>query len=173
MHGERFTTQNCGDVVVFHYQNCQNVHVYFVDTGYSLKTTKRVLTNTDRPRLRDPLARTVFGIGCIGIGRHKAHDGPADTHAFSIWRAMLRRCYYGPERRPWREGCTVVDEWHNFQAFAEWFESNYPRDGQRYQLDKDTVVNGNKLYSADTCSFVTQAANLAARRFKKDRVTSK
>lgn len=173
MNGQRFTTQNCGDVIVFDYQNTKNVHVYFVDTGYRLTTSKRVLTATDRPRLRDPLAKTIFGVGRIGIGPHKAHDGSADTHAFSIWRAMLRRCYYAPENRPWRDGCTVSEDWQDFQVFAEWFEANYPKDGERYQLDKDTIVDGNKHYSAANCTFVTQSANLAARRFAKDRVTSK
>jgi len=33
-----------------------------------------------------------------------------------------------------------------------------------YQLDKDIKVQGNKLYSPDTCLFVTQEQNLAARK---------
>lgn len=170
MFGQIFTTQHCGDVIVCEYKNAKDITVVFPDTGTTLRTTKRVLTGSARPRLRDPLAKSVFGVGCIGVGSHKAHDGPADTKAFSIWRAMLRRCYYEPERTAWREGCTVADVWHNFQAFAEWFEHNYPGDGGKYQLDKDLAAPGNKLYSPETCRFITQQENLAARRFARDRL---
>ena len=79
---------------------------------------------------------------------------------------MLRRCYYAPENKPWRDGCTVAEEWHNFQAFADWYDSHYPSDGNTYQLDKDMRVKDNKCYGPDTCKFVTQQENLAARRFK-------
>lgn len=164
MFGLKFTTMHCGDVIVCEYKNTKNITVVFIDTGTILKTTKRVLTGSDRPRLRDLLAKSVFGIGCIGIGKHKAHEGPADTKPFSIWRAMLRRCYYKPERTAWREGCTVIDEWLNFQVFAEWFEQKYPKDGDNYQLDKDINIPGNKRYSPEACCFVTQQENLAARQ---------
>lgn len=166
MFGNRYTTQHCGDVVVCEYKNSKNITVVFVDTGTTLVTTKRVLTGSDNPRLRDPLAKSVFGVGCIGVGKHKAHNGRADTKAFGVWRAMLRRCYYAPERTAWREGCTVADEWLNFQNFADWFEQNYPADGGQYQLDKDIKIPGNKRYSPEACSFVTQSKNLAARRFR-------
>jgi len=170
MFGRQFTTKHCGDVIVCEYKNTKDVTVVFIDTGTILKTSKKVLSNSARPRLRDPLARTVFGVGCIGVGRHKAHDGPADTKAFSIWRAMLRRCYYEPERTAWREGDTVADEWHDFQVFAEWLEYSYPEDGGKYQLDKDLVIEGNKRYSPEACRFVTQKENLAGRRFARDRL---
>ena len=169
MENKRFTTQHCGDVVVTKYTNHRDVRVRFVDTGTSIRTSKRALTNTDRPRLRDPKAPTVFGIGRIGIGHHKAHEGSADTQPFRIWRAMLRRCYYGPEATAWREGYTVAEVWHDFQVFADWFEENYPRDGGSYQLDKDTIALGNKVYGPAVCTFITQQENLAARRFKRDR----
>ena len=169
MNGQRFTTMYCGDVVVYDYKNSKEVLIVFIDTNTLMKTTKRVLTGSDRPRLRDLLAKSVFGVGCIGVGRHKAHENSRDTKAFSIWRAMLRRCYYEPDNKPWREGCTVVDEWFNFQVFAEWFEGNYPSDGMKYQLDKDLTILDNKQYSPEACSFVTQQENLNGRRFKRDR----
>ena len=169
MLGRIVDTLHCGKAVVSEYTNNKNVKVIFIDTGYLLSTTKRSLLSSSRPRLRDPLAKSVFGVGCIGEGRHKAHNGPADTKSFSIWRAMLRRCYYKPESKPWREGCTVVEEWLDFQTFAQWYEDNYPNNGERYQLDKDTLIAGNKQYGPSTCRFVTQAENLAARQFKGGR----
>mgnify|MGYP001774211399 CR=1 FL=1 len=165
MIGQVFTTQHCGDVVVHEYKNRDNVFVTFLNTGTEIRTTKARLLGSDRPRLRDPRAPTVFGVGCIGVGPHKAHEKGADTKPFGVWRAMLRRCYYrgGKHHQPSYEGCSVAPEWHDFQTFAQWFEDNYPKDGGRYQLDKDTIVPGNKTYSPDRCRFVTQLDNLAAR----------
>ena len=141
MLGQTFDTLHCGKAMVCEYTNSKKIRVVFISTGHTLITTKRSLLSSSRPRLRDPLAKSVFGVGCIGKGRHRAHKGPVDTKPFSIWRAMLRRCYYKPESKPWREGCTVVEEWHNFQTFAQWYEDNHPNGGEHYQLDKDTLVN--------------------------------
>jgi hypothetical protein len=166
MIGQVFKTESCGAVVVSDYKNRENVTVVFVDTGYSLTTKKDVLVRRERPRLRDPLARTVFGVGFIGVGPHKAHHKGQDTKPFSIWRAMLRRCYYrgGAHRQASYDGCAVDPVWHNYQTFAAWFVEHYPQDGRRYQLDKDMRVPGNKTYGPQYCQFVTQQENLAARR---------
>lgn len=165
MFMQRFTTQTCGDVVVCEYVNHKHVMVIFVNTGHITKTSKRVLSNA-RPRIRDPLAPTVFGVGCIGIGEHIAHDKGGDTVPFRIWRAMLRRCYYKPERKAWRAGQSVALEWLNFQTFAAWYKEHYPAHGTDYQLDKDIRVPGNKVYGPSFCKFVTRAENLAARRWE-------
>lgn len=166
MKGSVFKTKHCGYLVVSEYHNRDNVEVIFVATGYKTRTSKDVLLNSPEPRIRDPLGRSVFGVGCIGIGPHAAHGkGGADTKAYSIWRAMLRRCYYAPERKAWRDA-VVCPEWHNFQTFATWYAENYPRDGAAYQLDKDVKLPGNKVYGPEACSFVTQAENLRARRWR-------
>lgn len=169
MVGQKFKTQNCGDIVVTKYENAESVYVTFTDTGTTIRTAKRVLVRSNRPRLRDPLAKTVFGVGCIGVGPHKAHEKQADTKAYSIWRAMLRRCYYRGSKHHQRsyEGVTVCEEWLNFQAFAEWFEQHHPKDGKRYQLDKDYLNPSAKEYSPENCSFITQQENLAARRDRR------
>ncbi|ALY07069.1 hypothetical protein VmeM32_00078 [Vibrio phage vB_VmeM-32] len=77
---------------------------------------------------------------------------------------MLGRCYDSKiqEKQPTYIDCSVCDEWHYFQNFATWYYDNYPKDGisEKYQLDKDLKVNGNKIYSPETCLFVSHAVNL-------------
>lgn len=160
-----FNTAHCGQVVVTHYQNREKVTVVFIATGHTLITTKDVLTKSALPRLRDPLAPSVFGIGSIGIGTHKAHVKGADTRPYSIWRAMLRRCYYRGSKHHQKsyEGVTVCNDWLCFQRFADWYEANYPNDGEEYQLDKDIKSLQHKTYSPETCLFVTRQANTRAR----------
>ena len=75
---------------------------------------------------------------------------------------MLQRCYDDKyqERRPTYKGCEVCEEWHNFQAFAEWYEKNYYEvPNEKMCLDKDILLHGNKIYSRDTCLIVPHRIN--------------
>ena len=75
---------------------------------------------------------------------------------------MLRRCYSDEfqKKQPAYIGCSVCEEWHNYQNFAKWYEENYYEvDGERMELDKDILVKGNKIYSPTTCVFVSQRIN--------------
>lgn len=79
---------------------------------------------------------------------------------YEAWLGMLVRCYSERflKKNPSYIGCTVCEEWHNFQVFAEWYtrEDEY---GRGYHLDKDILVKGNKLYSPKTCCLVPQGLN--------------
>ena len=59
-------------------------------------------------------------------------------------------------RHPTYKDVTVCEEWHNFQNFAKWFEDNYV---EGFELDKDILVKGNKIYSPETCCFVPKEIN--------------
>jgi hypothetical protein len=80
------------------------------------------------------------------------------TKAYSTWYNMIRRCY--PPQNQIRNytyiGCTVCDEWLVFSNFKKWHDENY-REG--FHLDKDILIEDNKVYSPDTCVFVPQYLN--------------
>lgn len=78
---------------------------------------------------------------------------------YHTWKSMLQRCYSikYQERRPTYIGCTVSEEWLTFSNFRVWMMT---QDWQDKQLDKDLLFEGNKVYSADTCVFVTRMVNL-------------
>lgn len=71
---------------------------------------------------------------------------------------MLERCYSEKtqSRQPTYIGCTVCEEWHSFTAFRVWMKQ---QDWQGKQLDKDLLIAGNKIYSPETCIFVSHAIN--------------
>lgn len=159
-----FESEHCGPFVVTEYKNAVAVTVTFSNTGHQVETTRATLLGRDRPRLRDPGAPSVFGVGRNGVGCHKPHvKGGNDSRPYSIWRAMLRRCY-GNEDRPAYRGATVCEEWLDFQAFADWYEANHPGT-PGLELDKDIKIRGNKVYGPHACQFVTKEANLSARNF--------
>lgn len=123
--------------------------VQFIDTGF----TKNVRTNkVIRGEIRDPLKRTVYGVGFFGIGEHKSSSNGVELSKYTAWTNMLERCYSEKfhKSRPTYKGCSVCDEWHNFQNFALWYEENCI-DG--FQIEKDILIDGNKVYSPKTCEF--------------------
>lgn len=68
---------------------------------------------------------------------------------FRAWSSMLSRCYSTKwhERYPTYKGCTVSKEWHTFSNFRAWMVT---QDWEGKSLDKDLLIEGNKIYSADT-----------------------
>jgi hypothetical protein len=78
--------------------------------------------------------------------------------SYLTWRSMLERCYSPKSQliRPTYIGCSVCDEWLIFSNFKEWFDVNYI---EGFHLDKDILVEGNKIYSPFTCVFVPQYIN--------------
>lgn len=156
-----FESEHCGPFEVVNYRDANNVTVRFRNTGYETETTKAALLGGDNPRIRDPLAPTVFGKGYQGIGGHLGYVKTVETQPHAIWRAMLRRCY-GPEHRAAYADVTVCAEWLNFQTFADWYEDNHP-GAPGLELDKDIKIPGNRVYGPHACQFVTRAENLAAK----------
>ena len=77
---------------------------------------------------------------------------------YQTWERMLERCYSEKlhKKRASYKGCKVCDEWLIFSNFKRWMET---QDWQGKQLDKDLLVEGNKVYSPDTCIFVHRRVN--------------
>lgn len=74
------------------------------------------------------------------------------------WSKMLNRCYnpyYLNKKRTYID-CYVCDEWLKFSNFKAWMEK---QDWQGRHLDKDILIEGNKIYSPETCAFVLPATN--------------
>ena len=77
---------------------------------------------------------------------------------YQAWKSMLMRCYSAKyqNKKLTYIGCLVTDEWLTFSNFRAWMEK---QDWQDNQLDKDLLIEGNKVYSADTCVFVSGMVN--------------
>lgn len=84
--------------------------------------------------------------------------GGVKQKSYEVWKNMIIRCYEKKRRRSWLayEGCSVCQEWLTFSNFKKWFDKNYI---EGYQLDKDILVKGNKIYSPQNCCFVPSRIN--------------
>lgn len=50
----------------------------------------------------------------------------------------------------------MCDDWLYFSNFKKWFDVHYKVG---YALDKDILIQGNKVYSPESCCFVPQFIN--------------
>lgn len=150
--GERMT--------IIKYSNATDIDIQF-DDGTIVE--HRYYIAFKRGNIKNPMTPSVFGVGCIGIGKFKPCDkNGKHTKCYNTWLHMLERCYCSKyhEKKPSYKGCTVCEEWWNFQVFAEWYyEHYYEIESEKMNLDKDILHKGNKIYSPDTCVFVTQFIN--------------
>lgn len=99
----------------------------------------------------------VYGVGIndyVGnISEHGIH-----IKSYKCWGRVLERCY-DPKyknKNPSYNDVIICDEWIKFSNFKTWFDANYV-DG--FEIDKDILVQGNKIYSPDTCCFVPRRIN--------------
>ena len=78
---------------------------------------------------------------------------------YRTWRSMLERCYSAKyqEKQPTYKGCSVSHDWLTFSNFKNWMEE---QNFEGKQLDKDLLFEGNKVYGAETCVFVTRSVNM-------------
>lgn len=103
-----------------------------------------------------------------GIGRNDAtYPTSAAKGRKTVWRCpfyqawlnMLKRAYspaYHAKHPTYLE-CSVADQWASFSVFRVWMAA---QNWQGNHLDKDLLVEGNKIYSPETCVFVSRQVNL-------------
>lgn len=107
------------------------------------------------------MKKLFYGVGTNSRGKYKTPgiDGKR-AKAYATWGGMLRRAYCPKLHavRPTYLGCSVTDEWLEYQNFAQWFE-NHEYSNRGYELDKDLLLPGNKVYAPDRCVFVPRELN--------------
>ncbi|WP_394137451.1 AP2/ERF family transcription factor [Cytobacillus oceanisediminis] len=156
--GETRTNKLGSSMIVDEYNNSQDIWVRFPQ-GNMVNCTWHTFVTGNVKNVYD---KSLFGVGFIGEGKYKPTVNGKSTEQYKVWAAMLQRCYSlrQQEKQPTYKGCTVAEEWHNFQNFATWYDENYYEiDGHRTHLDKDILQKGNKIYSPDTCVLVPQFIN--------------
>lgn len=120
--------------------------------------------------IKDKYVPSVYGIGYIG-DEYYISGAPDKRAMYKIWNDMIQRCY-SPTADDWHtyggRGVRVREDWHNFTQFyldvkkIPGYE-NKVREPKMYNLDKDylqqNVPSGNRIYSKDTCAWVSQKEN--------------
>jgi hypothetical protein len=89
-----------------------------------------------------------------------------EKRTLQMWKAVAVRCL--PKfwsKHPTYSGCTLSTIFKDYGLFRNWCQQqigfdNIDEKGKRWQLDKDLLVKGNRLYGEDTCVFLPAKVNL-------------
>ena len=163
--GEIYKSQKYSDMMVIEIINAKKVLVRFFDTECEVFTQS---DKVKRGTVKDVMHPVYFGVGFVGA---KSSDIIRNNKAKNVWYHMLYRCY-SPRAKlthPTYSECYVCAEWHNYSTFLNWYSDNYV-DG--FQLDKDIKIEGNKIYSPETCMLVSPKDNAAKAQAKDYVVTT-
>lgn len=149
-------------VEIINYRSAIDIDVRFSDGTI---ITNVEYSNLKKGSVKNPCEPRIYGIGFIGVGKY---DYINNLTAYRTWSGMIKRCYDEKNLKqfPSYIGCSVHSEWHNFQNFAKWFYENY-KGG--FNLDKDLIEIGNKIYGPNTCCFVPIEINNILTHNKKTR----
>ena len=94
-----------------------------------------------------------------GVGINDADYITSGCPVYRTWKHMLERCYSSKYRvrKGTYVGCIVSEDWLLFSNFALWYDGNHQ---EGYQLDKDLMCKGNKIYSESTAMFIPTEVNI-------------
>ena len=109
------------------------------------------------------MKRLVYGVGIndadYPVSRYETVDGKRRQlwvcPFYQSWLNIFKRVYNKNVHGTYKD-CSVDEQWHHFTRYKAWMES---QKWQGNELDKDILVQGNKVYSPDTCVFVPQYVN--------------
>ena len=153
---------NSGDFKVLKYNDKTNVEIQFLRTGFETVAT---LGNIRNGEVKDPYSPSVYGVGILGT-KYPIRVNGAHTKEYMLWCSMLQRCYSNTFKKkyPTYEGCKVSDNFKSYEYFYEWCHNQIgfgnDGNGNPFQLDKDLLTKGNKVYSESTCVFIPSEINL-------------
>lgn len=153
--GDIYTTNEGYEIEIIKYYSAINCTILFTN---GLILYNRTYDDIKKGCIKNPYHPKVYNVGHIGVGDYVSKINNKVTKVYKTWAGVLERCHSDKLhlKRSSYIGCSVHSEWYNFQNFAEWFEENHI---EGFDLDKDILVKGNKIYSPKTCCFVPKEIN--------------
>lgn len=152
-----------GDLMrIIEYYNSDNIVIQFQDK-YKAKVHTSY-KNFKKGGVRNPYCVSVRGVGIVGVKYPTSLDNKR-LKEYITWDNVLYRCFDKDYKKvqPTYKESTVCDKWLLYENFYEWLHSqeNFNKwlNGDRWALDKDILIKGNKIYSPDTCCLIPQRIN--------------
>ena len=109
--------------------------------------------------------------GYYGVGVYTSRINNKKTPQYVKCFSMFNRCYDERvhEKQPKYIGCEVSKEFWNFQNFAQWYDKKIYQCSYPLELDKDLLIEGNKIYSPSTCCFIPKEINIVINYRRQDK----
>ena len=157
---EKYNNQGCLMKCVEYYSGKNIVIEFQDDYKYKINSSWKDFNNGE---VRNPFYPSVYNVGIVGDMKISIDKKPIKE--YDAWRGILERCYDEKykEKYPTYKDVLVCDEWLYYPNFYEWLhkQENFDKwyNGKRWNVDKDILIKGNKIYSPDTCCLVPQNVN--------------
>ena len=153
---EKLNHQGCL-MKIIEYNNANDIIVEFQDK-YQGKV-RTIYANYKVGNITNPYFSSILNVGIVG-SKYRTNENGKHTKEYATWCSMLFRCYSDKfkKQRETYENVTCCEDWLLFENFYEWLHSqkNFDKwlNGERWAVDKDILVKGNKIYSPETCCLV-------------------
>ena len=116
--------------------------------------------------IKNPYHPEVYGVGIVG-NKYQTTSNHKQTKDYEAWCNVLQRCFDKKikEKKKYLtyQDVTCCTEWLLFDNFYEWIHSqdNYDKwlNGDKWAIDKDILIKGNKTYGSETCCLVPHNVN--------------
>ena len=166
--GSIHNVEGQGDLIIVEYlpkdlkkgiKNSRAV-IRFLETGC---TRNIQLSNILKGSVKDLKKPTVYGVGYLDTDMKipTRESGSEIRRAYDLWANMIKRTVIDKSYTD----VTVDVRWHSFKNFLNSLPEldGYEawRKGDDVHLDKDIKVKGSRVYSKDTCSFVSAFDNVS------------
>lgn len=154
--GKICKSNSCGEFEIINYKDSKNVKVKFVGSNNIVNTT---MSQIRTGQVKDNCTHNlIYG---VGIRDCEYRSGGKNEREYQIWYSMLRRCYSEKAQNSLHTytDCYVHDRWLVYSNFKNDINNMIGFNNLDWELDKDLLVKGNKLYSKETCCFVPKILN--------------
>jgi len=103
----------------------------------------------------------VYGVGVNDWNGKVSVDGKK-IREYKLWHGMLERCFSEKckQNQPTYQDVTCSKDWLSMTKFIEDVSQMKGFGFDGWELDKDIIHKGSKLYSKDSCCFVPTEVNL-------------
>ena len=158
---ESYNNQGCL-MKIIEYNNANDIFVEFQDNHKAIINTR--YSHFANGVIKNPYFPDVFGVGMLG-SKYPAWENGKATKEYATWKRILQRCFDKnyQEKQPTYKNAVCCEEWLLYDNFYEWLhkQKNFKKwlNNERWALDKDILIKGNKVYSPETCCLVPQNVN--------------
>ena len=155
--GKVCKSKSSGDFKIVKYNDKKNVEIQFLKTGFETTVELGSIRNGG---VKDRYLPSVYGVGVIG-DKYPSKVNGVLTKEYKLWTSMLVRCYSdnSKKKNPTYEGCEVSNNFKSYEYFYEWCNKQVGFGVEGFELDKDLLIKGNKVYSEDSCVFIPTEIN--------------